>query len=30
MIEVAIPLNADRFDTRNRRPRLSFRLSRSF
>ncbi len=30
MIEVAVPLNADRFDTRNRRPRLSFRLSRSF
>ncbi len=30
MIEIALPLNADRFDTRNRRPRLSVRLSRSF
>lgn len=30
MLEVAVPLNADRFDTRNRDPRLSFRLSRVF
>lgn len=30
MIEVAVPLNADRFDTRSRRPRLSLRLSRGF
>ncbi len=28
MIEVALPLNADRFDTRNRDPRVSFRVSR--
>ena len=30
MIEIAFPLNADRFDTGSRRPRVSFRLSRSF
>jgi len=30
MVEVALPLNADRFDTGDRRPRFSFRLSRSF
>ena len=30
MIELAFPLNQDRIDTGNRRPRLSFRLSRSF
>ncbi|WP_242141141.1 ShlB/FhaC/HecB family hemolysin secretion/activation protein [Sphingomonas sp. TREG-RG-20F-R18-01] len=30
MIEVAVPLNADRFDTGNRDPRVSFRLSRVF
>ena len=30
MVEVAWPLNEDRFDTRDRRPRLSLRLSRSF
>lgn len=28
MIEVALPLNADRFDTANRDPRVSFRMSR--
>jgi hemolysin activation/secretion protein len=28
MVEVALPLNADRFDTRKRNPRFSFRLSR--
>ena len=28
MIEVALPLNADRFDTGKRNPRFSFRLSR--
>jgi len=30
MVEVAFPLNADRFDTGNRRPRISLRLSRVF
>ncbi|KQS04954.1 hemin-binding protein [Sphingomonas sp. Leaf357] len=30
MLEVALPLNEDRFDTRNRQPRISFRLSRVF
>jgi hemolysin activation/secretion protein len=30
MVEVALPLNKDRFDARNRSPRLSLRLSRSF
>ncbi|WP_242182735.1 ShlB/FhaC/HecB family hemolysin secretion/activation protein [Sphingomonas sp. CARO-RG-8B-R24-01] len=30
MVELAFPLNADRFDTGNRNPRLSFRLSRVF
>jgi hemolysin activation/secretion protein len=30
MVEVALPLNEDRFDTRDRSPRLSLRLSRSF
>ncbi len=30
MIEVAFPLNEDRFDTETKRPRVSFRLSRSF
>lgn len=30
MLEVAVPLNEDRFDTQNRDPRLSFRLSRVF
>lgn len=30
MIEAALPLNADRFDTGNRQPRISFRLSRVF
>ncbi len=30
MIEIAFPLNADRFDTETKRPRVSFRLSRSF
>ena len=29
-LEVALPLNEDRFDTSNRNPRLSFRLSRLF
>jgi hemolysin activation/secretion protein len=29
MVEVALPMNTDRFDTGNRRPRLSFRLSLS-
>ena len=28
-LEVALPLNEDRFDTSNRNPRLSFRLSRA-
>ena len=30
MVEVAIPLNADRFDTGTKRPRVSFRMSRAF
>jgi hemolysin activation/secretion protein len=30
MLEIGLPLNKDRFDTGNRRPRLSFRLSRVF
>ncbi|MEG3122333.1 ShlB/FhaC/HecB family hemolysin secretion/activation protein [Sphingomonas sp. GB1N7] len=30
MLEVALPLNQDRFDTKNRQPRISFRLSRVF
>lgn len=30
MIELAFPLNEDRFDTGSKRPRLSLRLSRSF
>ena len=30
MAEVALPLNVDRFDTGDRRPRISLRLSRSF
>ncbi|WP_238542381.1 ShlB/FhaC/HecB family hemolysin secretion/activation protein [Sphingomonas sp. PAMC 26621] len=30
MLEIAMPINADRFDTRNSDPRLSFRLSRVF
>lgn len=30
MIEIAFPLNDDRFDTGDREPRLSFRLSRGF
>lgn len=30
MVEVALPLNQDRFDTANRNPRISFRLSRVF
>lgn len=30
MVELAFPLNADRFDTGNRAPRLSLRLSRTF
>jgi hemolysin activation/secretion protein len=30
MVEIAFPLNADRFDTGNRRPRISLRLSRVF
>lgn len=29
-LELAVPLNQDRFDTQNRDPRLSFRLSRVF
>lgn len=28
--EIAVPLNADRFDTHDRSPRFSFRLARSF
>lgn len=28
--EIAVPLNADRYDTQDRAPRLSFRLARSF
>jgi hemolysin activation/secretion protein len=30
MLEVALPLNQDRFDTKNRQPRISFRVSRVF
>jgi hemolysin activation/secretion protein len=30
MVEVALPLNADRFDTGTKRPRISFRISRGF
>ena len=30
MLELAFPLTADRFDTGNRDPRVSFRLSRIF
>lgn len=30
MVEIAFPLNADRYDTGSRAPRLSFRLARSF
>ena len=30
LVELAVPLNADRFDTHDRRPRLSLRLSRVF
>lgn len=30
MVEVALPLNAERFDTGTKRPRISFRISRSF
>lgn len=30
MIEVALPLNADRFDTDSKRPRISVRLSKAF
>ena len=30
MVEAAFPLNADRFDTGNRNPRVTFRLSRVF
>jgi hemolysin activation/secretion protein len=30
MIEVALPLNADRFDTDSKRPRISLRLSKAF
>ncbi|MCU6456102.1 ShlB/FhaC/HecB family hemolysin secretion/activation protein [Sphingomonas sp. A2-49] len=30
MIEVAFPLNADRFDTNSKRPRVSFRVARTF
>jgi hemolysin activation/secretion protein len=30
MIEVALPLNADRFDTGNKNPRISLRLSKVF
>lgn len=29
-VEIAIPINADRFDTGNRSPRISLRLARSF
>jgi hemolysin activation/secretion protein len=28
MLEVALPVNRDRFDTQDRRPRVSFRISR--
>jgi hemolysin activation/secretion protein len=30
MFEIAMPLNRDRFDTSDRRPRISFRISRVF
>ncbi len=30
MVEMALPLNADRFDTGDRRPRFSLRVSRAF
>ncbi|WP_085810780.1 ShlB/FhaC/HecB family hemolysin secretion/activation protein [Sphingomonas sp. TZW2008] len=30
LVEVALPLNADRFDTGNRNPRVSLRLARAF
>lgn len=30
MVEIAFPLNEDRFDTGTKRPRVSFRLSRGF
>ena len=30
VLELALPLNADRFDTHNRQPRISFRVSRAF
>ena len=30
MIEIAFPINEDRFDTGTKRPRVSFRVSRSF
>jgi hemolysin activation/secretion protein len=30
LVEVAVPLNADRFDTGDRNPRLSLRLARAF
>ena len=30
MVEVGLPMNADRFDTGDRRPRISFRIARSF
>ncbi len=30
MVEISLPMNADRFDTRNRDPRLSIRLARVF
>jgi hemolysin activation/secretion protein len=30
MIEIAFPLNADRFDTNSKRPRVSFRVARTF
>jgi hypothetical protein len=30
MIEVALPLNANRFDTGTKRPRISVRLAKAF
>ena len=30
MVEIALPLNADRFDTGNRNPRISLRIARLF
>lgn len=30
MVEISFPMNADRFDTRNRDPRIAFRLARIF